>query len=89
MLHVVRARDEVDRYRVLIPRDVQRGRLARDADELLEMRSRDLAYVEARENRVGKTDDPDPEAVPTRLGVVLDETARRQRAKLARDRAGG
>ena len=63
MLDVVGARDEVDRDRVLLAGNVQRRGLAGDPDELLEVRPRDLADVEACQDGVRSRTIRTPEPV--------------------------
>ena len=88
-LDLVRAGNEVDGDRVVVPRDGQRGRLAARVDERHEVRPRDLTDVEACQHRVREVDEADSEAVPPRRGDSLDQTRRSQRAELAGDGARG
>ena len=77
------ARDEVDGDGVLLARDVERRGLPGEPDQLLEVGPCDQADVESRQNGVCETDDANTEAVPAGLGVVFDETRRRQGPELS------
>jgi len=86
-LDLMRARDEVDRDRVLVARHREGCGLAGCLDERNEMRSCDVADIEARENGVRQVHEPDAEPIAARGGHPLDETRRCERPELARDRA--
>ena len=88
-LDVVRRRHEVDRHRVGLARDGERGGLAHLPDERLEVRPRERPHVEPHEDGVGELDEPDPEPVAAGLRHPLDEAGGDERPELARHRARG
>ena len=83
-LHLVRSGDEVDRHRVLVARDGERRGLPGRLGERDEVRARDLAHVEAGQQRVREVDHADPEPVAACRGDPLDEGGGGKRSELTR-----
>ncbi len=88
-LDLVGAGNEVDRDRIVVARDGQRGRLTRGLDQRDQVWARDLAHVEACEDGVCEMHEPNARPILARCLHALDETGRRERAELAGDRARG
>jgi len=78
---------EIDGNGVGLARDRQRRRLARHTHELLQVRPRERAEVEAAEDGVAQLDQPQREPVAARLGDVLDVPRRGECREQTRDGA--
>ena len=78
---------EIDGDCIVLPRGGQRRRLARLADECLEMRPREGTEIEPPEYGVAELDEAQREPVATRLRHMLHEPGRGQRREETRHRA--
>ena len=78
---------EVDGHRVVLARHREGRGLAGQPDELLQVRPREPAQVEAPEDGVAELEQPQREPVAARLGHVLDVPRRGERREQARDGA--